>query len=293
MSSITKSTELKIDYSLIPENIPALCVPYVFENIHEARIRGIFKDLDIGEVTQVDLVPYTATDGKRVNRVFVHLKWNTQESTNKVRTKLLCGREIKVVYDDPWFWSVSASRANKAPPREKKAPTKSRPRIEDDDDEECVKQPSRTEHRVEHHRAEHHHHHRAEHDGERDIYRKSQPKQRPPRQQVAPRMPKQRVNLQPLREEEDEEVEFDFDYDFHAKKEEEEDVSTNTSNSSRRRSNVLDVDDLTQPPFDYTNIVDVSELPTKKKKATKKRVLEDDEDESTVTSSITTNTNDA
>jgi len=300
MSSITKSTELKIDYSLIPENIPALCVPYVFENIHEARIRGIFKDLDIGEVTQVDLVPYTATDGKRVNRVFVHLKWNTQESTNKVRTKLLCGREIKVVYDDPWFWSVSASRANKAPPREKKAPTKSRPRIEDDDDEEeCVKPPR--DHRAEReHRAEHRADHRADRDGERDIYRKSHtkphPKQHPPRQQVAPRMPKQRVNLQP-REDQDEyhhedkfhEDAFAYNDDkfhedafayhadkyheddafvYHEKKEDE--MSTHTSNS--RRSNVLDVDDLIQSPFEYTNLVDASKLPTKKK-VTKKRVL--------------------
>ena len=134
----SSSSEMKIDFSLLPENVPAVCVPYVFENIHEARIRAIFKELDVGEVSQVDLIPYTASDGKRVNRVFIHLKWNTKESTNKVRTKLLCGREIKVVYEDPWFWCVSASRATKAPPREKKTTTrdKPRPRIEDDDDNE-------------------------------------------------------------------------------------------------------------------------------------------------------------
>lgn len=280
MSSITKSTEMKIDYSLIPENVPALCVPYVFENINETRIRGIFKDLDIGEVNQVDLVPYTASDGKRVNRVFIHLKWNTQESTNKVRTKLLCGREIKVVYEDPWFWCVSASRANKAPPREKKAPTKSRPRIEDDDDEEenvKPKPPRKSKSERE----------------PRDAYRKSQVKQPPiapclpsppPTQEqehedniyyehkhVAPRMPKQRVNLKPQPQHVHDEV-----------KEDEDDVSTittSTNTSVTRRSNYLDVDDMRVQPFEYTNMVNANDLPVKKKKtttATKKRILEED-----------------
>jgi len=129
----TTTTEMKIDYSLIPENVPSLCVPYVFENINEDRLRRIFTELDIGEVTKIDLVPYTAHDGKRVNRVFVHLKWNTQESTNKVRTKLLCGRDVKMVYEDPWHWRVSASRGEKTREKKKIEHVKSRPRIEDYD----------------------------------------------------------------------------------------------------------------------------------------------------------------
>lgn len=283
MSSITKSTEMKIDYSLIPENVPALCVPYVFENINETRIRGIFKDLDIGEVNQVDLVPYTASDGKRVNRVFIHLKWNTQESTNKVRTKLLCGREIKVVYEDPWFWCVSASRANKAPPREKKAPTKSRPRIEDDDDEEenvKPKPPRKSKSERE----------------PRDAYRKSQVKQPPPpiapclpsppptqeqehedntyyeHKHVAPRMPKQRVNLDPQPQHVHDEVKEDDDVST---------ITTSTNTSVTKRSNYLDVDDMRAQPFEYTNMVNANDLPVKKKKvtATKKRILEEDKND--------------
>jgi len=94
---------------------------------------GIFNALSIGEVSRIDEVPYTATDGKKVKRVFVHLKWKIDPTANKIRTKLLCGKKVKVLYDDPWFWEISASRAKEIP--QKKDPVHSRkPRIELDDD---------------------------------------------------------------------------------------------------------------------------------------------------------------
>jgi hypothetical protein len=128
------NSELNIDYTLLPENVPAICVPYVFDNILEERMTGIFNALSIGEVCRIDEVPYTAADGKKVKRVFVHLKWKIDPTANKIRTKLLCGKKVKVLYDDPWFWEISASRAKETPKREH-APVQSRkPRIELDDE---------------------------------------------------------------------------------------------------------------------------------------------------------------
>ena len=127
------NSELNIDFTLLPENVPAICVPYVFDNIQDQRMMGIFNALSIGEVCRIDEVPYTATDGKKVKRVFVHLKWKIDPTANKIRTKLLCGKKVKVLYDDPWFWEISASRAKETPKRD--APVQSRkPRIELDDD---------------------------------------------------------------------------------------------------------------------------------------------------------------
>ena len=127
------NSELNIDFTLLPENVPAICVPYVFDNILVQRMTGIFNALSIGEVCRIDEVPYTATDGKKVKRVFVHLKWKIDPTANKIRTKLLCGKKVKVLYDDPWFWEISASRAKETP--KKDAPVQSRkPRIELDDD---------------------------------------------------------------------------------------------------------------------------------------------------------------
>jgi hypothetical protein len=129
------NSELNIDYTLLPENVPAICVPYVFDNIHEERMTGIFNALSIGEVCRIDEVPYTDTNGKKVKRVFVHLKWKIDPTANKIRTKLLCGKKVKVLYDDPWFWEISASRAKETPKREPAPVSVSRkPRIDIDDD---------------------------------------------------------------------------------------------------------------------------------------------------------------
>jgi hypothetical protein len=55
----------QIDFSLIPSNIPAVCIPYVFESIHEQRIMGIFRDLDYGAIENIKKMSYTAKDGRK------------------------------------------------------------------------------------------------------------------------------------------------------------------------------------------------------------------------------------
>lgn len=131
-----KTTDLSIDYTLIPSNVPAICIPYVFENIGEKRIEGIFKDLDIGRVDRIDLVPTKnhAPNGSKVNRVFIHINWKIDEDTNKIRTKLLCGKEVKVLYDGKYFWKISASRAKEVQMQPKPIQKDTKPRIELDDD---------------------------------------------------------------------------------------------------------------------------------------------------------------
>lgn len=115
-------------------NPDVLCIPGVFANIGEARIRRAFADLDIGEVTRVDIVIPKSTanasdapaQNKKFNRVFVHIKWNSSKQASSAREKLLQGKEIKIVYDQPWFWKVSAykkeqKQEKKAEPKHKKA----------------------------------------------------------------------------------------------------------------------------------------------------------------------------
>ena len=42
--------------SITTVNVNVLCIPGVFANIGEERIRRAFADLDIGEITRVDIV---------------------------------------------------------------------------------------------------------------------------------------------------------------------------------------------------------------------------------------------
>ena len=50
------SQSFAIDFRKIAANEPVLCIPGVFANIKEDRIRRIFADLDFGEVERVDIV---------------------------------------------------------------------------------------------------------------------------------------------------------------------------------------------------------------------------------------------
>lgn len=97
------------------ENQPILCIPGVFANIKEDRIRRVFGDLDLGEVIRVDIIvpkKPVDTDAKenKFNRVFVHIKWNDSQQSIACRERLSQGKDVKVIYDEPWFWRVSAYR---------------------------------------------------------------------------------------------------------------------------------------------------------------------------------------
>jgi len=112
-------------------NSPVLFIARVFPNIHEKRIRGIIGALKIGSVDRVDMKPWTNKEGKSFNKVYIHLNWNTDAETIKIVNRLNDGKDIKIVYDDPWFWKASAYKnTNEGQKRRPKAKII----IQDDDD---------------------------------------------------------------------------------------------------------------------------------------------------------------
>ena len=139
-------SNIVIDFRTLPANVPSLCIPRVFPNIDERRIRGIFSSLDMGEIEKIDIVPKKTEKGEKYNRVFIHFKrWNTGGNADLARERLINGKEIKIVYDEPWFWKISAYREPVARPRitpaQKQAP---KPRLQFDDDD-SVPQPKKPE----------------------------------------------------------------------------------------------------------------------------------------------------
>ena len=91
---------------------PAICIPRVFMNISEARIAAIFRKLNIGEIQRIDMVPQHNQNGEEYFRVFVHLVWGISQNALATRERLMePNGEVKVVYDDPWFWKLRASNS--------------------------------------------------------------------------------------------------------------------------------------------------------------------------------------
>jgi hypothetical protein len=126
-----------IDFRTLPNNVPSLCIPRVFSNWTESRIRRIFDDLGMGEILRIDVVSKTTEKGEKFNRVFVHFKrWFSNQNADMARERLLNGKEIKIVYDDPWFWKVSAYREVKKDNHHSDREERPRASIRFDDDRE-------------------------------------------------------------------------------------------------------------------------------------------------------------
>jgi hypothetical protein len=97
----------------------------------------------MGEIQRIDVVSKTTEKGEKFNRVFVHFKrWFANQNADMARERLLNGKEIKIVYDDPWFWKVSAYREVKKNDHHPDREERPRASIRFDDDREQAVRPS-------------------------------------------------------------------------------------------------------------------------------------------------------
>lgn len=95
--------------SYLSININSLCIPRVITNITELQIKKIFEELELGEIEHIDIVPKFYSNGDKFNRVFIHMKkWFVNKNAIYAKERLHLGKEFKIIYNDPWFWKVSA-----------------------------------------------------------------------------------------------------------------------------------------------------------------------------------------
>ena len=85
----------------------SLCIPRVFNNISWRRIKSIFIALNWGYVERVDVVPSGGT-----KRAFIHFAPN-KFNAKHILEPLCEGKQVKIVYDEPWYWNISLSRSPK------------------------------------------------------------------------------------------------------------------------------------------------------------------------------------
>ena len=96
---------------------PSICIPRVFMNIDEHRIRKVFDQLNLGRIARIDIVERRNERGESFKRVFIHFDcWFRTPEASAACQKLNDGKELKIVYDDPWFWKASMNNWAAAPP---------------------------------------------------------------------------------------------------------------------------------------------------------------------------------
>jgi len=99
------------DLNYLAENQPSMCIPRVFDNVDERQVRDIFEQLDLGQVSHIDIIERRTEKGEKYKRVFIHFtRWFWNDEACTARRRLIEGKDIKVVYNAPWFWKISANR---------------------------------------------------------------------------------------------------------------------------------------------------------------------------------------
>ena len=99
------------DLNYLAENQPSMCIPRAFDNVDERQVRDIFEQLDLGQVSHIDIIERRTEKGEKYKRVFIHFtRWFWNDEACTARRRLIDGKDIKVVYNAPWFWKISANR---------------------------------------------------------------------------------------------------------------------------------------------------------------------------------------
>ena len=129
--------ERRVDDRREAVSSPSICIPRTVPTIRGEQTKravfNTFRDLHVGYIDRIDTVHKTDKHGERFCTVYIHLKWNMDnELARETRQKLLDGQDVKVVYDEPWFWKCTASTIEKPENRYTEGQQRSttRPRID-------------------------------------------------------------------------------------------------------------------------------------------------------------------
>ena len=108
---MTEFTNCPVDLHYLAENQPSLCIPRVFTDITSEFIRTTIEQVGLGKVARVDLLERRSPKGEVYQRAFIHFeKWHWNQNAQDARKRLITGNDIKIVYNNPWFWKISANR---------------------------------------------------------------------------------------------------------------------------------------------------------------------------------------
>jgi len=81
-----------------------LCIPRVCKNIKKKQIFDVLNRYQFGKIKKIDIIE---NRGKNTNIVHIYYSyWNKNDYVKKVLEKLTTNLNIKIFYDDPWFWVI-------------------------------------------------------------------------------------------------------------------------------------------------------------------------------------------
>lgn len=100
---------LDLDDSVIDEPILSLFIPRVFPSVTENNMKDIFHSQQLGHVNRVDFVEKIDKFGKKYKNAYIHFnEWYVNKTAEGFRARVCAhpGAQARIVYDDPWYWTV-------------------------------------------------------------------------------------------------------------------------------------------------------------------------------------------
>ena len=89
----------------------SLCVSRVMNHVTKENIKHVLNDIGLGEISHIDIINKN-NNGDVYKVAFIHFKqWFDNENSSKAIERLSSGKDIKVIYDFPWFWKLTLNKS--------------------------------------------------------------------------------------------------------------------------------------------------------------------------------------
>ena len=82
----------------------SMCIPRIQSDYSSDFIKNIFHKKNIGNVSKIIEIPYK-TDPS-LKRVILYVYLNKNETTKIIKERFSKNQDIKIIYDDFWFWKI-------------------------------------------------------------------------------------------------------------------------------------------------------------------------------------------
>ena len=90
--------------------IKTLCIPRILTNITKEYIHNTINNLNLGTIHHIDIIRNKNVSSK----AFIHFsKWNNGGNADIAKERLLNGKDIKIIHNEPWFWKIVTFRETK------------------------------------------------------------------------------------------------------------------------------------------------------------------------------------
>jgi len=87
------------------QSAPGIYIPMLFKNMTREKLSSIITGLDIFTIKSIEFNEKQLTNGTACYNAFVDVNcWHSNKVAQKMRSQLMRNEEVKVVFNDPWFF---------------------------------------------------------------------------------------------------------------------------------------------------------------------------------------------